>query len=83
MSKLINESITVHVKNDVPAAFIWRHRNYKVIEIVSKWWEPARWWDGEKARLLVRLLAANRTTTGIYELEKQDAANWFLRRVLD
>ena len=82
MSKFINEPITVHTENNTPAAFIWRRRNYRVIEVISRWWEPAQWWDGEDARLLVRLLAINRTTVGIYELAKHDT-NWFLHRVID
>jgi hypothetical protein len=82
VSKLINEPVTVHIKNNAPTAFIWRRRNYRVIEVIYRWWEPARWWDGENARLLVQLLAANGTTTGIYELAKHDA-DWYLLRVLD
>jgi len=82
VSKIINEPITVHIKNNIPAAFIWRRRSYRVIEVISRWWEPAQWWNGEKARLLVRLLAASKISTGIYEVAKHDA-DWFLNRVLD
>ena len=82
MSKVINEPIVVHIVNNMPTAFIWRRRHYKVMEIMSTWWEPARWWNGEDAHLLVRLLAVNRTSTGIYELARNDA-KWLLRRVLD
>jgi hypothetical protein len=82
VSKLINEPITVHInKSSVPTAFIWRRRHYKVSEVLSSWWEPSRWWDGEPTRFLMRVTATNRDT-GIYELCKRNGS-WFLDRVLD
>jgi len=82
VSKLINEPITVHInKASVLTAFIWRRKHYKVSEILSSWWEPARWWDGESPSLLLRVTAIN-TATGIYELRQLDS-NWFLHRLID
>ena len=40
MSKLINEPIVAHEsKLDIVAAFIWRKRVYRVLEIISRWHE--------------------------------------------
>ena len=82
MSKLINEPIIVHIsKASVLTAFIWRRRHYKVSQVLSSWWEPSKWWDGESLSFLMRVAAAN-TATGIYELRRLDG-NWFLHRLLD
>ena len=82
MSKLINESITVHVgKNSAVSAFIWRRRLYQVSEIISWWREPSRWWEGEPIRLLIRV-TANHNSEGVYDLCKA-GKNWSLSRVLD
>jgi hypothetical protein len=82
VSKLINEPVIVHMgKSSVLTAFIWRRRHYKVSEVLSSWWEPSNWWDGEPPKFLMRVSATN-TATGIYELCRLDG-NWFLHRVLD
>jgi hypothetical protein len=82
VSKLINEPIKVHIgKNPVMTSSIWRRRLYKVIDVLSWWREPARWWNGELVRVLVRVIAANRST-GVYELCKIET-NWFLHKLLD
>ena len=83
MSKIINESIAVHMHDgSVPSAFIWRRRLYRVIEVLSCWREPARWWDGETVRLQVRIIATSGISTGFYELARRDK-DWFLYRLLD
>jgi hypothetical protein len=82
VSKLINEPIIVHIsKASGLTSFIWRRKHYKVSEILSSWWEPSRWWDGEPPKFLIRVAATNRAT-GIYELFKLDGS-WFLYRVFD
>lgn len=82
MSRIINEPITIHIsKASVPTAFIWRRRHYSISEVLSSWWEPSKWWDGEPPRFLMRVAATNRAT-GIYELCKLNGS-WFLHRVLD
>ena len=82
MSKLIDEPIMVkRSRPNTLAAFIWRRRLYRVIEILGWWHEPARWWDNEAVRLCIRVNAKN-TSTGTYELCRI-SYKWFLHRVLD
>jgi hypothetical protein len=82
MSKLFNEPITVHNKEDQsPDAFIWRRRLYRVENILGWWRQPSAWWDGEAERLFLRVSARN-GTVGIYELCQTDN-KWFLHRLLD
>jgi hypothetical protein len=82
MSRIINESITVHLgANSAIETFIWRRRLYRVINILSWWREPSQWWNGESKRFLVRVTATN-LSPGIYELCKADDG-WFLHSLLD
>ncbi|MFC2036140.1 DUF6504 family protein [Chloroflexota bacterium] len=82
MSKLIGEPIIVHQNKDsMITAFIWRKRLYRVVEVISRWREPAEWWNGRAMRLFIRVNAQN-LSTGTYELYKLGGA-WFLSRVLD
>ena len=83
MSRVINEPVLVYMNHGVvPISFIWQHRHYKVVEVLSWWRDPAAWWDGEPVKLLVRLIAARGTTSGVYELGRYDK-DWFLQKVLD
>jgi hypothetical protein len=82
MSKLIDEPIKVHQKQDSTiTAFIWRKRLYRVIEVLDRWREPCEWWNEGAVRLCFRVSAGN-TGTGIYELYQVEE-EWFLSRVLD
>jgi len=82
MSRIIGEPIKVHQDRDkVVTAFIWRKRLYRVIEVMSWWWEPSEWWQGRAARFFVRLNAAS-SSMGTYELSRL-GEEWFLARVLD
>lgn len=82
MSKLFDELIKVHKnKESRITAFIWRRRLYKVLEVIGWWREPSDWWNGNAARLFIRVNAIN-SSTGSYELYKL-GNNWFLSRVLD
>jgi hypothetical protein len=82
MSKLIGEPIKVH-RNGASAltAFIWRRRLYRVVEVLSWWREPSKWWNGEGIRLFVRVNARN-SSIGTYELYKL-GEEWFLYRYFD
>jgi hypothetical protein len=82
MSKLIDEPVKVHQGNDSTiAAFIWRKRLYRVLDVVGWWREPSQWWSGKSMRLYIRVNARN-SSTGTYELYKL-GERWFLSRVLD
>lgn len=82
MSKLFGEPVNAHAdKDSMPTAFIWRRRLYRVIEVLSWWWEPSEWWNGKTARFFVRLNAQN-SSEGTYELYRL-GEQWFLSRVLD
>jgi len=82
MSKLIGESIKVHLNKDsIPVAFIWRKRLYRVVEVIGWWREPSDWWSEKAVRFFVRVNAKN-TTIGTYELCRLGEA-WFLHKVLD
>jgi len=82
MSKLIGEPIRVHLdKDSKPAAFIWRKRLYRVLDVIGWWREPSEWWNGKAIRLFIRVNAQN-SSTGTYELYKL-GGQWFLSRVLD
>jgi hypothetical protein len=82
MSKLFNEPITVHCKEqNPPDAFIWRRRLYRVENVIRWWRQPAKWWDGESEKLFLMVNARN-GTVGTYELYLTDG-NWFLCRLLD
>jgi hypothetical protein len=82
MSRLIEEPVKVYKNNDSRiAAFIWRRRLYRVLDVISWWREPSEWWDGKAMRLCIRVNAQN-SSTGTYELYKL-GGQWFLSRVLD
>ena len=82
MAKLIGEPVQMHRGNDSSIrAFIWRRRLYKIDEVIRWWREPPDWWNGEKMRLFIRVIATN-SSTGTYELYKL-GEEWFLHRVLD
>jgi hypothetical protein len=82
MSKVIGDTIKVHqMDNALPAAFIWRKRLYKVVEVLSWWREPSDWWSGKAMRLFVRVNAVN-SSMGTYEIY-QLGEQWFLYRILD
>lgn len=82
MSKLISEPIRVFIDKDFkPAAFIWRRRLYRVLDILSSWWEPSDWWEGKPESFMLRV-SATRGIPGVYELRKTGTV-WFLYRVLD
>ncbi len=82
--RIINEPIIVHEGiNSDPAAFIWRRRLYRIINILSRWHEPSAWWNGEPVRYLVRVSAAGRSgIEGVYELCR-NGKDWLLSRLLD
>ncbi|MFC1963144.1 DUF6504 family protein [Chloroflexota bacterium] len=82
MSKLIGEPVKVHRSEDLlVAAFIWRKRFYRVLEVIGWWREPSEWWAGKAMRFFVRVNARN-TSTGTYELYRL-GEQWFLSRVID
>jgi hypothetical protein len=82
VSRLIDEPITVHIKeSDCPAAFIWRRRLYRVMSVLCCWREPAAWWRSQPVSLVFRI-SARRGVTGIYELARR-GADWFLHRIVD
>ena len=82
MAKLIGEPIRTHTGRDtLPAAFIWRKRLYRVVEVLGWWREPDDWWDEKPVRLFVRVNARS-SSEGTYEL-CQLGDSWFLQRILD
>jgi hypothetical protein len=82
MSRLIDEPVKAYQSNDsIIAAFIWRKRLYRVLDVIGWWREPSEWWNGKSIRLFIRVNAQN-SSTGTYELYKL-GGQWFLSRVLD
>ena len=82
MSKLIDEPIKVNRNKDSTlAAFIWRKRLYRVLEVINWWREPPDWWNGKEMRIFVRV-NARYSSTGSYELYRL-GDEWFLSRILD
>lgn len=82
MSRIVEEPVIVHLDaSSKVTAFIWRRRLYRVKNILSWWREPSQWWQEEPIRLLVRVIAVNRSD-GIYELCRM-GVSWFLRRISD
>jgi hypothetical protein len=58
MSKLIIEPIQTEVALDtnIPRAFRWRGRRYRVSEIGANWTERGPWWEGQGERTFFRAL---------------------------
>ena len=82
MTKNINEPISVYLNKDsILSAFIWRKRLYKVLDIISSWWEVADWWEGQPECLMLRVFA-RQNVLGTYEL-CNNGSQWFLFRVID
>ena len=82
MARLIGEPVETHTDRDeIPDAFIWRKRLYRVVEVLSCWQEPVDWWNEKPPRFFVRVNARN-TSDGTYELYRL-GDGWFLHRVLD
>ena len=82
VSRIVDESVIVHLDaSSKVTAFIWRRRLYRVKGILSWWREPSQWWQEEPIRLLVRVIAVNRSE-GIYELCRM-GINWSLHRIFD
>jgi len=62
-----------------PAAFLHRGRWHRVAEVLDRWRERGRWWEGEPPREVYRVV----TTSGaVYELGREGDA-WRLYAVLD
>ena len=81
MSRIVNEPVIVHTVDSVVRDFIWRHRLYRVIAILSSWGEGSKWWEGDPLKHFIRVLAAN-NYEGIYELCYM-GKKWFLYSILD
>ena len=57
MSKLIGEPVKGQIdKDSTLAAFIWRKRFYKVVEVLDWWREPSEWWNGKPVRFFIESL---------------------------
>ena len=39
--------ISVHGDGQRPLQFIWKGRTFPVLEVVDRWSEFGRWWEGE------------------------------------
>ena len=56
--------VTLNTKN-LPTAFKWRNRMYRVSEVQECWRFTGAWWDGEGERTYFRVATDK---GGIYEL---------------
>jgi hypothetical protein len=82
MSKVINEPVAVYEPDgSLPKAFIWRKRLYRISNIIGKYREPARWWQGEPLTQLIRVVASNKSES-IFELMRI-SNSWQITRIFD
>ena len=82
MSKQVSQPISVSLSGrNLPAAFKWRERIYRVGDIQEAWRSIGAWWDGEGETTFFRV----RTDKGgIYELAYNHVNDaWTLESVQD
>jgi hypothetical protein len=81
MSKRLEER--VHVFADArgrPLRVRRGRRQIQVRQIVDEWEEASRWWQGEKAIRVYRVLTSEEA---VWELHHQGADDWRLYRIHD
>ncbi len=97
MTKRYREPLeAVKLAGGRPAAFRWRGRSYRVLQVLGHWREDPGWWwrgDGHAIRIeqadLWRVEAVNGTSTrGVFELVRRGSTpggvwSWRLDRVWD
>jgi hypothetical protein len=52
VSRRHGEPVAVIRRDDEPARFVWRDRQYQVREVLAHWTEAGRWWLAAPARAL-------------------------------
>lgn len=80
MTRLVHRPIEIQSwQNGEPDCFIDGDAVHKVSEIVDRWVEMGRWWEGEGSRRLLRVLTEQRS---LFDIECNQQ-NWFIYRVWD
>ena len=86
--KRFAQPIEVITQQEQPAAFRWRDRDYRVLELLDQWRICTRWWVREEDRHYFQVLArpeaaaADPAADGVYELCRR-GEQWRLERLVD
>jgi hypothetical protein len=71
----------VEFAHGLPRAFSWHGRRHVVLEVLERWRDTGRWWEGEAPRLFFRLETAG---GGLWEIYRDEAqGTWHLYRIYD
>ncbi|MGB9886993.1 MAG: DUF6504 family protein [Moorellales bacterium] len=77
----MDRPLRVQAEGGVPRAFWWRGRRYAVAEVLERWRDVGRWWEGEAPRVFFRLQT---TGGGLWELYRELGENsWHLYKIYD
>ncbi len=52
MTRLHADPVEVRKRDDQPEQFLWRGRLYVVREVLARWTEAGRWWEGTAVQAL-------------------------------
>lgn len=52
MTRLHADPVEVRKRDDAPEQFLWRGRLYVVREVLARWTEAGRWWEGAAVQSL-------------------------------
>jgi hypothetical protein len=82
MARLIERPVDVTTgRGRAPVAFRWNGRYLRVAEVLDRWVEAGRWWEGEGEQATWRVAT---TSGGVYELTwRSDERRWFLYKAYD
>jgi hypothetical protein len=64
MTRLHADPVEVRKRDDVPEQFLWRGRLYVVREVLARWTEAGRWWEGAAVQSLTTGDASPATAGG-------------------
>jgi len=81
VSKRYDEPIRVERDAGMPAAFSWRGRRYRVVDVIGRWRIEDRWWTSGREREYWRVEAGGGMVCDLYHDRVDD--RWHLERLWD
>jgi hypothetical protein len=81
MAKRYDDDVQVQEDAGMPAAFAWRGKTYKVIDVIGRWVIEGRWWADGREREYWRIEANGGAVWDLYHDRR--ARRWHLERLWD
>lgn len=77
----MREELRVKLENGAPRFFWRRGRRHAVLQVLERWRDTGRWWEGEAPKLFFRLETAG---GGLWEIYLDTAEDrWYLYKMYD